>query len=1823
MKKVISIFFIFLSIAKAQTLDSLTFSEIMFAPSFSNGEFVEIYNYSESTYYNLTGLKFKYQTSKLDSFVVVSDNSILAPHSFAVIFEGDYDLTDGIYAVPDSIIILITADNAFGSSGMSNSSDRTVRLLSPDDDTLSVYTYTANNSNGFSDEKIIITPNNANSNWDNSQQFNGTPGYRNSISPYKHDVSILSIALSPNYITVDDSLYFTLTFINQGTETAFNVTLNTYFDANLDSIGTEEEKFYSQIIEEIIPGDTVTVFHSAIPPDTGKFNFIARLEYLTDENILNNKKIIPFIVYPPKPKFSDIAINEIMYEPSSGEPEWVELFNNTDSITFNLKNWRFADKTSRPVITDSNIYLSPGEFIIIASGDGLSDFYNINSSIIIMNLPTLNNRGDNLKLIDSLESIIDSVNYLSDWNHSPPHFSLERISTDYINSDSTNWNGSINPSRATPGQINSVTQKDYDLAVNTIWRKPDTALVNETITISAQIKNIGKQHANFTLELNLLSQIDSLPISLVEQLPYFLSNGDSAILSFTPQQIENTPELFGITARFDSDQDTTNNSKLILVFPSYPEQSVVINEIQFAPSNGEPEWFELRNNTAEVVNLSNWKMNDLLSVPHEITLWDSNLFISGNEKLVFAKDSSIFDYHNTIPSKVKIIPFPNLSNTSDGVVIHDANGKLIDSILYSSRWGGRGGKSLERILYFETSTDSANWGSSTDSELSTPGRKNSITPFDNNLAVPELTLTPDYVTLSDTLICKTKIENCGLNNAEIFYVNFYFDLNQDSLIEDNEKFESVNFNTTLSVGDSIFAVANYFPSDTGSFNVFAKVFYNADQSSEDDIISSPIFIYPNLPKFSNIVINEIAYHPQPYQPEWIELFNNTDSTTFNLYKWKIADRNSSITITRDTVLFPPQSFVVLTPSDTINDFYNINSQIIFVNLPSLNNDDDDIRLIDSLGTVIDSVYYRNSWNNSFANTTLEKVSPSLYGNDSTSWKGCINPALGTPGEINSVTQKEYDIELTEINTIPQNPLFREDFNIIVKVKNIGERYATFHLLLYSDVNNDSLCRILLSDEQISLTQGDSLTHTINLRLNNSGERTFTAKALYNLDMDTTNNIKQLTLFPSYEYGAIKINEVHYAPVDGEPEWVELQNCSDDSVNLKKWEIGDVLLHPTTAIISDTNLIMTRDEKLIIAKDSLILDFHNRIPSKLLINSFPNLNNSEDGIVIKDRAGNLIDSLLFHSNWGNISGASLERISVLSATNDSTNWGSSTDSELSTPGRKNSITEKEFNLKITKIEYSPTFPDSGDTITINTSVLNIGEENADSFSVKFFYYDILDSSFHTFAELENLTLLPNDSITIERTCVNSIIDSMIFKSTAFLMNEEDTTDNSKSILVKTGVSEHALIINEIMNNPNIGEPEWCEMYNNTNSNISLKQLFICDSSKLKNKAHLSDSLIFINPHSFLVVTPDSSFRETLIRNNITAVISNFGLLGNSHDCLFIYDYRGNLIDSVAWNNNWQINRGKSIEKIALDVDNISANWFPSLDSNNATPGKPNSVTNYNFCDNPKLEINEIMYSPSSENGEFIELFNYGNDNIQIGGWKILDTKGHISTLCPVEYQIKPKDYFLFALDSNVINYYNLDYGKVSISYNQNITLANDEGTIIIKDFRNKTIDSVKYYSNWHNGNFTNVNNRSLERINPNIGGNNRTNWSSCVNRIGGTPLHQNSIYINNKITNNELSISPNPFSPDNDGYEDFAIINYKLVNNISQVRIRIFDSIGRLVRTLTDNSITGQQGEILFDGKDDSGNPLRIGIYVLLLEEIGNNNNSLKTYKKAIVIARKF
>ncbi|MCX6133235.1 MAG: lamin tail domain-containing protein [Ignavibacteriales bacterium] len=281
----------------------------------------------------------------------------------------------------------------------------------------------------------------------------------------------------------------------------------------------------------------------------------------------------------------------------------------------------------------------------------------------------------------------------------------------------------------------------------------------------------------------------------------------------------------------------------------------------------------------------------------------------------------------------------------------------------------------------------------------------------------------------------------------------------------------------------------------------------------------------------------------------------------------------------------------------------------------------------------------------------------------------------------------------------------------------------------------------------------------------------------------------------------------------------------------------------------------------------------------------------------------------------------------------------------------------------------------------------------------------------------------------------------------------------------------------------------------------------------------------------------------------------------------------------------------------------------------------------------IVVNEIMYDPVTGQNEWIELFHRGSVPIDIARWKIYDrptSSGSTSTtITSSSAVIQPHDFVVIAADSTILSRF--EYlarpapGVLLFILNRSggLGLNNDGDDVVVRDALGRTIDSVSYSPDWHHPDLTDPKGRSLERVNPDLASNDRRNWSSSSAPSGGTPGKINGIFTNSLPSNASLSISPNPFSPDGDGFEDFCIIRYSLPLTTSVIRVSIFDTKGRLVRTLANGELSGSQGAIVWDGLDDTKQRARIGPYVVLVESIDGQAGILATAKAVAVVGAKF
>ncbi len=438
------------------------------------------------------------------------------------------------------------------------------------------------------------------------------------------------------------------------------------------------------------------------------------------------------------------------------------------------------------------------------------------------------------------------------WGGSNGH-SLERVSSEEESNDSTNWGSSISIYKATPGLINSLTKKDFDIAVADILFDPEFPIQGDTISISSKIKNLGNNDANFSLLLFEDTNLDSIPDILVSSLQsLFIASNDSSVFNFS-YSIENiqSERAFFVKAEFALDQDTTNNELYKSIEPGLPAQSVVINEVMYTPVGGEPEWIELFNKTNLTINLNGWTINDVFSTPVTATI-NQDLFIQPNSYLVLSRSTSIYDYHRVIPSEVFVLSLPTLNNDFDGVVLKDNRGLQMDSVLYSNQWGGTNGYSLERLSVNASSNLPANWGSSVDIEQSTPGRINSLTPKQFDLSVAEMSFNPRFPVEGDDVFINAFIRNNGSSSANNFSVEFYIDTDSNNVVDE---LLSVVSNLNLAAEDSANIISSS-PIQNISSKILAavRIVYSEDEDTLNNYFEQTV--EPGFPG-DVVLINEV------------------------------------------------------------------------------------------------------------------------------------------------------------------------------------------------------------------------------------------------------------------------------------------------------------------------------------------------------------------------------------------------------------------------------------------------------------------------------------------------------------------------------------------------------------------------------------------------------------------------------------------------------------------------------------------------------------------------------------------------------------------------------------------------------------------------------------------------------------------------------------------------------------------------------------------------------------------------------------------------------
>lgn len=278
-----------------------------------------------------------------------------------------------------------------------------------------------------------------------------------------------------------------------------------------------------------------------------------------------------------------------------------------------------------------------------------------------------------------------------------------------------------------------------------------------------------------------------------------------------------------------------------------------------------------------------------------------------------------------------------------------------------------------------------------------------------------------------------------------------------------------------------------------------------------------------------------------------------------------------------------------------------------------------------------------------------------------------------------------------------------------------------------------------------------------------------------------------------------------------------------------------------------------------------------------------------------------------------------------------------------------------------------------------------------------------------------------------------------------------------------------------------------------------------------------------------------------------------------------------------------------------------------------------------ADSFEVVVNEILFNPKSDGVDYVELYNRSNKiinlkNLFIANLNALNEIDNISPITTEDILFFPKDYFVLTENGAVIKRGYLTTNPEGIlQVNALPSFNDDEGNVIVLNEQGKKLDHLKYDEEWH---FKLIENRegiSLERIDYNQKTQEENNWHSASSSAGyGTPGYKNSQNISGEYLNQEVKILPETITPNNDGIDDVASIQYSFSEPGNVATIIVFDASGRKIKTLQRSVICGIKGSFNWNGLDDQNKKISAGIYVVYFE-IFNLKGVVRKFKKVVVV----
>ena len=277
---------------------------------------------------------------------------------------------------------------------------------------------------------------------------------------------------------------------------------------------------------------------------------------------------------------------------------------------------------------------------------------------------------------------------------------------------------------------------------------------------------------------------------------------------------------------------------------------------------------------------------------------------------------------------------------------------------------------------------------------------------------------------------------------------------------------------------------------------------------------------------------------------------------------------------------------------------------------------------------------------------------------------------------------------------------------------------------------------------------------------------------------------------------------------------------------------------------------------------------------------------------------------------------------------------------------------------------------------------------------------------------------------------------------------------------------------------------------------------------------------------------------------------------------------------------------------------------------------------------EILINEILFDPIAPGVDYVELYNntdktFDLSTLMLGVIKESFPNPADTTLKEITVDSRlflPQTYVLLSTNSEIVGQ---QYDCSTDNFVQMPSFpsyANAGGTAILMSKGGTMVDQMVFSEKMHYPLLKETKGVALERVSFDQPSLDADNWHSAAEQVHfGTPGYENSMMQSAEPSNDEISISPDIFSPDGDGFDDACFINYHFDEAGYTMNTYIYNVEGQLIRHLVKGELVGQEGSSLWNGLDNNGNKVPVGVYVVVTE-VFNFSGKVKQFKNAVVVA---